>query len=718
MKRRQLIRLSTIILVLILVIITAIASPELGERALYMQYMTLLTLQGHYEPLGLDDEFSVRVFNLYMKYLDYNKRFFTKRDYNKLKAEQRKIDDQIKNGEIDFFLRASNLLNQRITDVKKITQEILEEPLDFSVQETLELDAEKRDYPKNQHELRELWRKIVKHQVLLAYYDEWKNQKTEDPSLSAAESSVPEEKLLKEAIEKVKKNLTATFDRMLEGTIEEKFYLYLDAIANSYDPHTEYIPPQEKDDYDIHLSGAFYGIGATLQKEGENIKVVEIIPGGPSWKQKELQVGDLILQVAQEDEEPVDVINMPLNDAVRLIRGEKGTTVRLTVKKPDGQITVISIVRDLVVLEEAYAKSAIVKNTQNLEQYGYIYLPSFYHDFQRKDGRSSALDVKDHLEELKKAGVSGVILDLRNNTGGLLSDAVEMAGHFLQTGPVVQVKERNGKIRVLQDTDPQVTYEGPLVVLINSFSASASEILAAALQDYGRAVIVGSARTFGKGTVQVVYVSLDDILDYIFPEKQALKPLGYIKYTIEKFYRITGGSTQLRGVEPDIILPDLYSYLDYGEKATDYPLPWDEIQTLPFEKWHNQLSTTDLKKLAANSEQRIAENQGFQLVNKNIERVLAEKQSSAQSLKLETFLRQKEAEEAEKSAFEHLKAQKSKYVFTAINRKKADAGDGAEGKEVFQANAEWIQALSEDFYLEEAINILQDLIAVQAVDAL
>ncbi|HHU51609.1 MAG TPA: carboxy terminal-processing peptidase [Firmicutes bacterium] len=717
MKRRQLIRLSTIILGLILVIITAIASPELGERALYMQYMTLLTLQGHYEPLGLDDEFSVRVFDLYMKYLDYNKRFFTKRDYNKLKAEQRKIDDQIKNGEIDFFLRAINLLDQRITDVKKITQEILEEPLDFSVQEALELDVEKRDYPKNQHELRDLWRKIAKHQVLLAYYDEWKNQKAEDQSLPAVGSSVPDEKLLKEAKEKVKKNITASLDRMLEGTIEEKFYLYLDAIANSYDPHTEYIPPQEKDDYDIHLSGAFYGIGATLQKEGENIKVVEIIPGGPSWKQKELQVGDHILQVAQENEEPVDIINMSLNDAVRLIRGEKGTTVRLTVKKPDGQITVISIVRDLVVLEEAYAKSAIVKNAQNQEQYGYIYLPSFYHDFQRTEGRSSAQDVKDQLKELKKAGVSGVILDLRNNTGGLLSDAVEMAGHFLQTGPVVQVKERNGKIRVLQDTDPEVTYEGPLVVLINSFSASASEILAAALQDYGRAVIVGSARTFGKGTVQVVYVSLDDILDYIFPEKQDLKPLGYIKYTIEKFYRITGGSTQLKGVEPDIILPDLYSYLDYGEKATDYPLPWDEIQTLPFEKWHNQLSVADLKKLTANSGQRVAQNQGFQLVNKNIQRVLAEKQSSAQSLKFETFLDQREVEEAEKSAFENLKTQESEYLFTAMNRM-VDVGHGAEGDEVFQANAEWIKALSEDFYLVEAINILQDLIAIQAADAL
>lgn len=716
MKRRQLIRLSIIILVLALAITSVFADQELGEKALYMQYMTLLTLQGHYEPLGLDDEFSLRVFDLYLKYLDYNKRFFTKRDYNKLKTEQRKIDDEIKNGEVDFFFRAINLLNQRIADVKEITHEVLEQPLDFSLNETLETNTKKRDYPQDQRELKELWRKIIKHQVLLTYYDEWQSQKTEDNSPSASGTLILDDQLQDEAKEKVLKNLNATFDRMLEETTEEKFYLYLDAIANSYDPHTEYIPPQEKEDYDIHLSGAFYGIGATLQKEGENIKVVEIIPGGPSWKQKELQVGDIITQVAQGNEEPVDIVNMSLNDAVRLIRGEKGTTVRLTVKKPDGQTTVISIDRDLVVLEEAYAKSAVVKDASG-EQYGYIYLPSFYHDFQREDGRSSALDVKNHLEELKKAGVAGVILDLRKNTGGLLLDAVEMAGHFLQTGPVVQVKERDGGIRVLKDTNPEVTYEGSLVVLIDSFSASASEILAAALQDYGRAVIVGSPRSFGKGTVQVVYVNLDDILDYIFPEKQELKPLGYIKYTVEKFYRITGGSTQLKGVEPDIILPDLYSHLDYGEAATDYPLPWDEIQTLPFEKWQRQLPAAVLKNLAAASTQRVAEDQGFQLINRNIERVLAEKQSSAASLNLETFLHQKEVEEAEKSAFENLKAQKSEYSFTAINSTN-HSESGVEDKEAAKEHAEWIQALNEDIYLHEAINILQDLISVQATEVL
>lgn len=714
MKRRQLIRLSIIILVLALAFTSVLADQELGEKALYMQYMTLLTLQGHYEPLGLDDEFSLRVFDLYLKYLDYNKRFFTKRDYNKLKSGQRKIDDEIKNGEVDFFFRAINLLNKRIVDVKEITHGVLEQPMDFSLNETLETNINKRDYPQDQRELKELWRKIIKHQVLLTYYDEWQSRKTKAPSASG--TLALDDQLLDEAKEKVLKNLNATFDRMLAESTEERFYLYLDAIANSYDPHTEYIPPQEKEDYDIHLSGAFYGIGATLQKEGENIKVVEIIPGGPSWKQKELQVGDIITQVAQGNEEPVDIVNMSLNDAVRLIRGEKGTTVRLTVKKPDGQTTVISIDRDLVVLEEAYAKSAIVEDAGG-EQYGYIYLPSFYHDFQRDDGRSSALDVKNHLEQLKKAGVAGVILDLRKNTGGLLLDAVEMAGHFLQTGPVVQVKKRDGGIRVLKDTNPEVIYEGPLVVLIDSFSASASEILAAALQDYGRAVIVGSPRSFGKGTVQVVYVNLDDILDYIFPEKQELKPLGYIKYTVEKFYRITGGSTQLKGVEPDVILPDLYSHLDYGEAATDYPLPWDEIQTLPFEKWQRRVSAAVLTKLATASAQRVAEDDGFQLINRNIDRVLAEKQSSAVSLNLDAFLRQKKVEEAEKSAFEDLKAQESEYSFTA-SFTAINSRSEAEEEETAKEYAEWIQALHEDIYLHETLNILQDLISVQATEVL
>src|SRR5690554_2008363 len=717
MKKRHIMRFLIIVLILTSLVTSVLAGQELEEKAQFMQYMTLLILQGHYSPLAIDDQFSERVFDLYLKYLDVNKRFFTVDDYGKLQAYKNKIDEELKNAEVDFFFFATDLLAKRIKDVKQILNQLMETPMDYTTHETLEIDAQKRKYPQDKAELTELWRKTFKYQVLQSYYDELRLQKkaanTDCDRLEKENKNT--QVALNKAEKNVLRNLNRSLDRMLEETMEEKFHLYLDAVANSYDPHTEYLPPQEKEAFDSHISGTFHGIGASLQKEGPNIKVVDIIPGGPCWKQKELRAGDVILQVAQADEKPVDITNMSINEAVRLIRGKQGTTVRLTVQKPDGQITVISIIRDLVVVEESYAKSVIIEDKKSKHRFGYIYLPSFYHDFQRENGRSSAQDVKNALERLKAESVSGVVLDLRNNTGGLLLDTVDMAGHFIKTGPIVQVKERTGEVRVLQDNNKEVTYEGPLVILINSFSASASEILTAALQDYGRAIIVGSPRTFGKGTVQVVYLNLDDILTYIFPEKLYLKPLGFVKYTVEKYYRITGGSTQLRGVEPDIILPDPYSYLDYGEKSADYPLSWDEIKPLPFRKWNSRLDPGLLEKLKNYSAQRVEKNAGFDLVRQDIDRIIKEKKNSVKSLQLEVFLEKKKDLEKQEKAYESLKEITTDYyyILPKIDDGETETKPYSEQDETMKRNKEWVEGLAKDIYVSESINILRDLLATE-----
>jgi carboxyl-terminal processing protease len=386
---------------------------------------------------------------------------------------------------------------------------------------------------------------------------------------------------------------------------------------------------------------------------------------------------------------------MRLDDAIQLIRGKKGTEVRLTVKKPDGSTRVIPIVRDIIVLDEGYAQSAIINDKEKI---GYIKLPGFYADFQNKDGRFSGADVKKEVEKLKAAGMEGLILDLRNNGGGSLSDAVEMAGLFIEKGPIVQVKTAAGKAVVLDDRDPQVQYSGPLVVLVNANSASASEILAAAMQDYKRAVIVGSP-TYGKGTVQQFF-ELDEALPAQF---DAYKPFGALKLTTQKFYRINGGTTQLRGVVPDVILPDAYHYLEYGEKEQEYPLPFDEISPARYSPWTN--SKLNIAKVQANSKNRIAQNKSFNLIDESATRLKKQSDNMARSLNFEKY--QVEERKAEEAAKRYEEAKKTVPVLDVARLKQDLQALGNDTAKVAR-NKEFIKGLKQDLYVEEAVAIIQN----------
>ncbi|NLC52881.1 MAG: carboxy terminal-processing peptidase [Firmicutes bacterium] len=701
-------------IVVILMVLTASLTGQEPSREQVLNQLVMGSLTAwHYASPSDTDLWSAQAFDLYLKALDYNKRFFTQGDLKTLLPFRTKLDDEVRRGTNEFYVLSWELLSKRLREVQGYTDTFLAEPLDFGVQEYIELDPEKREHPKDAAAIKELWRKLVKAQTLNVYLDlllaEENTADTLAEKFEAIKGRTLQPELEEQARVKVRNDLDRFFRRVLEEKEEDRYARYLNALTSSYDPHSNYLAPKAKADFDIRMSGTLEGIGATLQEEGEYIKVVSIEPGGPSWRQGQLKAGDLILKVAQGDEEPVDVTNMPVDEAVQLIRGKKGTEVRLTIKKPEGQTEVISIIRDVVSFEGKYAQSLVIETGKTGPKVGYIALPSFYHDFNNPNGRTSAADVRNELERLKKEQVEGVILDLRNNPGGALHDAVKMAGLFIESGPIVQSKNKKGEIKAFYDPDPAVVYDGPLVVMINSMSASASEILAAALQDYGRAVIVGSAHSFGKGTVQGL-IDLDNFLDYLYPRYASYKPLGTLKFTEEKYYRINGGTTQLEGVQADLVLPDPYAYLEIGERYRDYALPWDQVASLDYVPW----SGTDwnLAVLAANSAQRIAAHPGFALVQKNIEQIRKQQEATLQPLQLAEFIEheRKVQLDAEKLNATPLPTIGTDWNF--VGKREQDEGHAA-------WEQEWLDQIQTDLYLEEAVNVLLDILSAnhQAVAA-
>ncbi|HBR33053.1 MAG TPA: tail-specific protease [Firmicutes bacterium] len=691
-------------IILIILVLTASLTGQEPSREQVLTQMVMSSLSAwHYAPPTKTDRWSEQAYDLYLQAIDYNKRFFTQSDLKTLAAYRGKLDDEVRQGTHEFYDRSWEILSNRIREVQSYTESFLVEPFTFATDEYLETDPQKRDYPKDSPALKELWRKIVKAQTLSVYLDLLLEAEGDPVGLEAQFKTIVqrplEPELEREARAKVGKDLKRIFQRALAEKQEDRYARYLNALASSFDPHTNYFGPKVKEDFDIEMSGTLEGIGATLQEDGDHIKVVSIVPGGPSWRQGKLKAGDLILKVTQGDGEPVDLTNMPVDEAVQYIRGKKGTEVSLTIKKPDGQLEEITIVRDVVVIEETYAKSAVIKTGKTGPKVGYITLPSFYHDFNQPNGRTSSGDVRKELEKLKKEQVAGVVLDLRNNGGGALDDAVKMAGLFIESGPIVQSKDQKGDITVFRDPDAGIVYDGPLVVMVNSLSASASEIVAAALQDYGRAVIVGSDHTFGKGTVQGM-VNLDYFLDYLYPRQAAYKPLGSLKLTEEKYYRINGGATQLKGVESDLILPDPYAYLEIGEKYYDYPLPWDQVKALNYQEWTG--GKWDLATLRAQSAQRIAANLNFDTVQKNIELVCKQQEESLQPLKLAKFLERERKARLEAEQLNKTPDLSSGVEFKLLNGQAQNA----------ELEQEWLKQLETDFYLEESVNVILDLMAV------
>lgn len=679
----------TLICVLVLGILAAVLWGKSPEKERILPQLVMESLENwHYDPAPVDDRFSKRAFTLLIKSYDYEKRFFLESDLEELQKYQLEIDDQVKQGATDLLNRLEAIFRQRIAEVQAWADEILKQPFNFKNTESLETDPDKLSYCKNSAELKERWRKILEYQTILRYLE------LIDSKDAGKDKSGPvgpiKPQLEQEARHDVAVSIKSTLGRMLKEDSSATLERYLNALAGSFDPHTEYFSPTKKEDFDISMTGKLEGIGAMLDQDGAYIKVVEVVPGSAAWRQQELKPEDIILKVAQGQEEPVDVTNMSVDDAVKLIRGPKGTEVRLTVKKPDGRIMVIPIIRDVVVVEETYARSAVLVNKKTGKKTGYINLASFYHDFENPRGRNSATDVRKEIEKLKTAKVSGVILDLRNNGGGALEDAVRMAGLFIKSGPIVQVKSGTGRIEVYNDPDGGVVYSGPLVVLVNSYSASASEILAAALQDYHRAVIVGS-NSFGKGTVQT-FIDLDQLLGNQMPD---LKPAGSLKITVQKFYRITGGSTQAKGVTADIQLPEIYSIPGLGERSLDYSLPWDTVKSLRYSEWNREPNIAVLRQRSA---ARIKVDPAFRLIVDDQARFHQIAATTLQPLNIDKIRASQQLIASEAARLDRLETQLNNIRASLPGRVTADS-----------KLKDWLAKVEKDCYIGEATFILNDM---------
>ena len=672
---------------------------EQTKNEVLMQVVVQGLNGSHYAPFEINDDFSQRVYDLYLKRIDYNKRYLIQEDIRQLAAYRNKIDDQIRVSNYEFFDLSDDLQEKRIAMIQGFYKEILIQPFDFTVDESLDLYPDELGFARDEKELKERWRKLLKYQVLSRVSTELGIQEKAKEKGEPLEEEKNLEEIEQEARGKVMKMYDDWAKRMDKIDANDRRNIFINTIANSYDPHTGYFPPADKENFDIQMSGKLEGIGATLQEKDGYIQVVRIVPGSASYRQGELEENDYILKVGQGADDPVNIVDMRLDEAVKLIRGKKGSEVRLTVKKVDGSHKVIAIIRDLVILKETFAKSAIIKNEFTDKGIGYIKLPKFYADFSDRKGRRCASDVKKEITKLKAEGIDGLVLDLRNNGGGSLMDVVEMAGLFIEKGPVVQVKGRYGKAQVLDDRDVSVHYGGPLVVLVNSSSASASEIMAAAMQDYHRGVIVGTP-TFGKGTVQRFF-NLDN---FIRGEANEIKPLGAIKLTTQKFYRINGGATQIKGVVPDVLLPDAYSYIERGEREQEYSLPWDEIEPVGYDVWG--LNQNDYGRVRSGSRARLDGSVAFQKVEENARRLKKRRDERKRSLNLEMYRKLEKESKAISDAY--------KKIFVKI--------DGVEAinleVDLVEINADsvqqklnkvWIEGLEKDVYLHEATAILKDI---------
>ena len=667
---------------------------DLGEDIL-LRAINMNLQNAHYDPIKIDDQFSEKAFELYIDNIDANKRLLLQSDIDELSYFKTTIDDEIINGTYAFFDKSLELINLRTDLTETFFEEILNQPMNFDKDENVDFGKE-IPYTQSEEELKDRWRKYLKYSVLTRLYAD---QKAQEKSLENKDTSfVPKSMDTLQAIARrsVLKTHRDWYKRIKRLERKDRLSMYVNSITTVYDPHTNYFPPEQKEDFDIQMSGRLEGIGAQLQEKDGYIKITNIIPGGPSSLQGELQANDLILKVTQEGEEPVEIIDWRISDAVKIIRGPKGSKVTLTVRKPDGNEQDITITRDIVVLEETYAKSLVLSDDDQVKA-GYIYLPSFYADFQNPKGRFSWKDVKKEIEKLKEDKVQGIILDLRNNGGGSLDDVVKMGGLFIDKGPIVQVKEKGRPAQILEDRYAGAEWGGALVIMVNEFSASASEIMAAAMQDYKRAIVIGSSSTHGKGTVQR-FLPLNRTL-----RNKNIPDLGSIKLTIQKFYRINGDATQLKGVRSDVIVPDNYMYLETGEQEHDYPLPWDQIKGSTYER--NSYSISD--KIIKKSQSRINKNSTFTLIEENAKRWEKQRENTTYPLNFSAHATAELKEKKEGEKFEKIGKVKIEHFNVSNPNADIEIIEAEESRK--KRNTDWINNVSKNPYIYEALQIIEDL---------
>lgn len=651
--------------------------------------------KGHYDAKDINDDFSKEVFADYIDALDPLKRYFYASDIEEFKKYEELIDDEIRNKEINFFNLTYDRLQDRMSDARSLYKEILERPFNFEKDESISTEYEKLPYVNTRKEMENRWRLQLKFNALSSYFD-----KAEEQMDSLAANKDYKRKtsvtLENEARDITKSSLKEYFEFADDLERKDWFSIYINSIVEEFDPHTYYFAPQDKDRFDIAMSGKLEGIGARLQKKNDNIKIIEIISGGPAWRGNDVEVGDFIMKVKQEDEEePVSIVGMRIDDAVSLIKGPKGTKVSLTVKKVDGTIEVIDIVRDVVELEETYAKSSTVKKED--KTFGIVNLPKFYFNMQDYNQRNAAKDVKQEIVRLKEQDMDGLIIDLRDNGGGSLQTVVDIAGLFIEKGPIVQVRTKGESPEVLSDKDSNLLWDGPLVILVNELSASASEILAAAMQDYKRAIIIGSKQTYGKGTVQNVM----DLNRWM--RSNDFGDLGALKLTTQKFYRVNGGSTQLEGVKSDVVVPDRYSYIDIGEKDQENPLPWDKIPAADYKPWDGYI---DFDQTINNSNARMAKNEQLKLIEENAKWVRQKRDVNVYSLKYDKYKANIKLNEQQAKRFDAINDYKTNFTFESLPYEQALM---KKDSVLAEKRKRWHKSLSKDVYVEEAISVLEDM---------
>ncbi len=714
--------------VLLLAVFVAAASCSFTTKSfddpdkdkMLIDLITYVLEKTHFANKDFNDEFSASVYSKFINDLDPLKRYFLESDIKEFSKYELQIDDQIRNKELSFFDLVYNRLGERMEEAKTMYADILKTPFDYSVEETINVDYENLPYAANKKELELRWKQQLKFSAISTYYDLQEEQRLgreakykpadEDKELNSSEENKEnvivdftpktDVEMEIEARESTLASLDEYFDFMDDLERRDYFSIYINSIVEEFDPHTNYLAPQDKDRFDVAMSGKLEGIGARLQKQRDNVKVVEVISGGPAWRGEDLEVGDLITRVKQEDEaESVSIGGMRLDDAVNLIKGPKGSEVTLTVKKVDGTFKEIKITRDVVEIEETYAKSALVKN--NDKSFGLIELPRFYFDMENYKARNAASDIKQEIIRLKEEGMEGLVLDLRNNGGGSLKTAIDIAGLFIKSGPIVQVASSDGRTEVLEDKDKNLEWDGPLVILVNEISASASEILAAAMQDYNRAIVIGSKQTYGKGTVQ----NMIDLNRWMRNNEHG--DLGAIKVTTQKFYRVNGGSTQLEGVKSDVVVPDRYSFIDVGERDYKNPLPYDKIAPAKYEVWDG---FSDFEEAINNSKERMAASEQLKLIENNARWIKERRDNNTVSLKYDQYLAEIEKNRERAKEFEAISEYQTSLIYSSLpyeeTLKEADSS-------LMEKRNRWHKALTQDVYVEEAIHILEDIKSIE-----
>ncbi len=696
--------------VLLLAVFVAIASCSFTTKKfdnpekdkLLIDLITYVLEKGHYSPKDINDAFSKNIYRNFIAGVDPLKRYFLMSDIEEFKRYETSIDDQIKIKDVTFFNLVYSRLSQRIAEIEKMYPTILEQSFDYKMDEELNVDYDKIAYAKDKKALKNRWRKQLKFSTISNYYDLIEENGTVLNEASKKEQNEDDQKpktiseIELEARENTKNSMSEYFDFVNDLESKDYFAIFLNVIVEEFDPHTNYFAPSDRDRFELQMSGKLEGIGARLQKKNDYIKIVEVISGGPAWRGEHVEVGDMIMKVKQEKEkEAVSVVGMRLDDAVKLIKGPKGTKVILTIKRVDGSIEEEIIIRDVVEIEETYAKSTLIKKGD--KNYGLIDLRQFYFDMQNYKERNAASDVKKEILRLKDEGMEGLIIDLRGNGGGSLRTAVDMAGLFIKEGPIVQVASSGSKKEVLEDQDDEIVWDGPLVILVNELSASASEILAAAMQDYKRAIVIGSKQSYGKGTVQ----NLLDLNQWL--RNNDMGDMGSLKLTTQKFYRVNGGSTQLEGVKSDVVMADRYSYINIGEKDYDNPLPYDKIEPADYEVWNGYL---DYEKIIKKSMERMAKSEQLRLIDENAQWIKSRRDITTVNLNYESYKNELESRIDDTKKFDAIDNYDNKLRYESlpfeIELMKQDTT-------LLEKRKRWHKSLGNDIYIEEGVNILQDL---------